>query len=262
MNRLLRILIVDASEEDASLIAQALHRNGYDAITKRVDCEKDMRNALESREWDVITSDHVMPHFSIADSLKLATQLRPLVPFIIVSGEIDMASAVTLMKNGAKDYITKNELLLLAPAIERELHEVQLQKEIKKIEIALKRSEIRYRRLFETAEDGILILDAITGQILDVNPYLMKILDYAKEDFLGKMIWDFGFFRDEQESRRTFAELQDKGYIRYKNLPLETKAGKKISVEFVSNTYMVNDLKVAQCNIRDISDYVMGEKDI
>jgi PAS domain S-box-containing protein len=262
MNRPLRILIVDDSEEDAGLIVQALHRNGYDAISKRVDCEKDMRNALESQEWDVIASDHVMPRFSAPASLLLATQLRPLIPFIIVSGEIDIALTVSLMRNGAKDYITKKELLLLAPAIERELHEVQLQREIKKIEIALKRSEIRYRRLFETAEDGILILDATTGQILDVNPYLIRILDYTKEDFLGKMLWNFGFFHDEQESRKAFAELQDKGYIRYKNLPLETKTGKKISVEFVSNTYMVNDLKVAQCNIRDISKHVMDEKEI
>ena len=262
MNQLLRILIVDDSEDDANLIWQALQRGGYDAVSKTVDSSEEMLSALEHHTWDVITSDHGMPHFSAPAALEIATKKCPLVPFIIVSGEIDLNLAVSLMRNGAKDYITKTELSRLVPVIERELHEVELRKEIQKIESALKRSEIRYRRLFETAEDGILILDAVTGQILDVNPFLIKILGYSKDDFLGKMLWNLGFFHDEVESKKAFAELQEKGYIRYENLPLETSSGKKISVEFVSNTYMVNDMKVAQCNIRDISEHLKDEKEI
>jgi hypothetical protein len=154
------------------------------------------------------------------------------------------------------------ELPRLIPAIEREVHEAKLRKEIQQIESALKRSETRYRRLFETAEDGILILDAETDQILDVNPFLIRILGYSKDDILGKMLWNLGFFHDEEESKKAFAELRDKGYIRYENLPLETSSGKKISVEFVSNTYVVNDMKVAQCNIRDITKHVLDEKEI
>jgi PAS domain S-box-containing protein len=262
MNQPLRILIVDDSDDDATLITRALHQNGYDAIPKVVDSAKEMKKALESQEWDVIVSDHAMPRFSAPASLLLAKQLRPLIPFIIVSGEIDQKLAVSLMRNGAKDYISKLELSRLAPAIERELREVLMKKEIEKIEGALKRSEVRYRRLFETAEDGILILDALTGQILDVNPFLIKILGYPKEYFLGKMLWDLGFFHDEEQSKKAFSELQDSGYIRYKNLPLKTSTGKLISVEFVSNTYMVNDMKVAQCNIRDISEHLLDEKEI
>ncbi|MFA6008176.1 MAG: PAS domain S-box protein [Candidatus Shapirobacteria bacterium] len=262
MNQLLRILIVDDSEDDANLIWQALQRGGYDAVSKTVDSSEEMLSALEHHTWDVITSDHGMPHFSAPAALEIATKKCPLVPFIIVSGEIDLNLAVSLMRNGAKDYITKTELSRLVPVIERELHEVELRKEIQKIESALKRSEIRYRRLFETAEDGILILDAVTGQILDVNPFLIKILGYSKDDFLGKMLWNLGFFHDEEGSKKAFAELQEKGYIRYENLPLETSSGKKISVEFVSNTYMVNDMKVAQCNIRDISEHLKDEKEI
>ena len=221
-----------------------------------------MLAALKRQDWDVIVSDHAMPRFNAPAALKLAAQVRPEAPFIIVSGEIDLNLAVSLMRDGAKDYITKQELPRLIPAIERELHEVQLRKEILHIENALKRSETRYRRLFETAEDGILILDAETGQILDVNPFLIRILGYSKDAFLGKMLWDIGFFHDEEESKKAFAELQSKGYIRYENLPLETSSGKKISVEFVSNTYTVNDMKVAQCNIRDISKHVLDEKEI
>ncbi|MCX7027610.1 MAG: PAS domain S-box protein [Spirochaetes bacterium] len=262
MNQPLRILIVDDSEDDADLIIRALHSGGYDAISEVVDSSDKMLSALEHQNWDVIVSDHAMPHFNSPAALKLATQVRPLVPFIIVSGEIDLNLAVSLMRDGAKDYITKQELPRLVPAIERELHEVKLRKEIQRIESALKRSETRYRRLFETAEDGMLILDAETGQILDVNPFLIRIMGYSKDNLLGKMLWDLGFFHDEEESKMAFAELQNKGYIRYENLPLETSSGKTISVEFVSNTYTVNDMKVAQCNIRDISRHVLDEKEI
>jgi PAS domain S-box-containing protein len=262
MNQTLRILIVDDSEDDANLIQRALRSGGYEAVAEVVESSDAMLAALKRKNWDVIVSDHAMPHFSAPAALKLATETSPLVPFIIVSGEIDLNLAVSLMRGGAKDYITKQELPRLVPAIERELHEVKLRKEIQLVENALKRSETRYRRLFETAEDGILILDAETGQILDVNPFLIRIMGYSKDNLLGKMLWDLGFFHDEGESKKAFSELQEKGYIRYENLPLETSSGKMIYVEFVSNTYLVNDIKVAQCNIRDMSEHMLDEKEI
>jgi PAS domain S-box-containing protein len=119
---------------------------------------------------------------------------------------------------------------------------------------ALKASETRYRRLFETAQDGILILDAETGQIDDVNPFLIDMLGYTYKDFQGKKLWEIGEFKDIQASKEAFRELQDKGYVRYDDLPLETKGGRNIRVEFVSNTYQANHHKVIQCNIRDITN--------
>src|ERR1700720_1227792 len=123
----------------------------------------------------------------------------------------------------------------------------------KRADEALRASEARYRRLFETAQDGILILDANSGLIIDVNPFLIKLLDYAREDFLGKTLWDIGPFKQVQESKAAFRDLQDKQYIRYENLPLETRSGGRVNVEFVSNVYGVNGKSVIQCNIRDIT---------
>jgi formate hydrogenlyase transcriptional activator len=118
---------------------------------------------------------------------------------------------------------------------------------------ALKRSEIRYRRLFETAQDGILLLDADSGQILDVNPFLLKMLGYSHKDFLGKKLWEIGSFSDTAASKLHFSELQAKGYVRYEHLPLETSDGRLIDVEFVSNVYLVDQEKIIQCNVRDIT---------
>lgn len=118
----------------------------------------------------------------------------------------------------------------------------------------LKESEVRYRRLFETAHDGILILDSETGQITDVNPFLEKLLGYTKNEFLDKKLWEVGAFKNMKASRDAFKIIQKEGFLRYDDLPLETKAGKFIEVEFVSNSYMAGGTLVIQCNIRDITE--------
>lgn len=117
----------------------------------------------------------------------------------------------------------------------------------------LRASEIRYRRLFESAKDGILILDAESGQIVDVNPYMLELLGLSREAFLARKIWDVGPLKNILAGQASFADLQQKEYLRYDDLPLATAAGELISVEFVSNVYLVNGRKVIQCNIRDIT---------
>lgn len=126
--------------------------------------------------------------------------------------------------------------------------------ERKQAEEKLIASEIRYRRLFESAQDGILILDAETGKILDANPFLIQLLGYSHETFVGKHIWELGSFKNIVAHKTHFLELQQKEYIRYEDLPLETVDGRHIEVEFVTNVYLVNNQKVVQCNIRDVTE--------
>ncbi len=120
-------------------------------------------------------------------------------------------------------------------------------------EDVLKESEARFRRLFESAQDGILILDADSGEIEEVNPYLTQLLSYPAEHFLGKQLWQIGIFQDIEANKAVLRSLQETGFIRYEDLPLETQSGNAVSVEFVSNLYAVGAKKVIQCNIRDIS---------
>ena len=115
-------------------------------------------------------------------------------------------------------------------------------------------SEMRYRRLFETSQDGILILDAETGIIRDVNPFLLKLLGYPQTSLLGKKLWDLGLLEDRLLSQQTFQTLQQEGYIRYENLPLKTARGEAVEVEFISTVYWVGNKQVIQCNVRDIGD--------
>ena len=119
----------------------------------------------------------------------------------------------------------------------------------------LKDSELRYRRLFEAAQDGILILDAATGMIEDVNPYLTKMLGFSSEELKEKKLWEVGAFKNTKASKVAFEALQEDEYIRFDNMPLKTKSGKLIQVEFVSNVYLVGGKKVIQSNIRDNTEF-------
>jgi two-component system cell cycle sensor histidine kinase/response regulator CckA len=114
-------------------------------------------------------------------------------------------------------------------------------------------SELRYRRLFEAAQDGILIVDPETHRIVDANPFLEELLGYTHEEFIGKELYEIGLFTDEASSKAAFRELLEKRFIRYEDLPLVTKDGRRVDVEFVSNIYQEGDQQIIQCNIRDVS---------
>lgn len=124
----------------------------------------------------------------------------------------------------------------------------------------LRSSEVRYRRLFEAAQDGILIMDGATGLITDVNPFLMQLLDYSHEEFVGKALWEIGLFRDIDAAKFAFLALQANSYVRYEDLPLRTKSGRSINVEVVSNVYTEDGQTVIQCNIRDITQRKYAEQ--
>ena len=148
----------------------------------------------------------------------------------------------------------KNQLDRAAADFEGQL--VVLQNKLREAEAirqALQNSEKRYRRLFESARDGILILDAETGKVVDVNPFLLQLLGYSYDALCGQYIWELGVFKDIAASKEAFKALQENEYIRYDDLPLETLHGLPIAVEFVSNVYLVDHSKVIQCNIRDIT---------
>jgi PAS domain S-box-containing protein len=132
--------------------------------------------------------------------------------------------------------------------------------ERREAQAAVRTSEIRYRRLFEAARDGILILDPGTRKITEANPFMSELLGYSRDELLGKELWEIGLLKDEKASRSAFRELRKKHFIRYEDLPLQNKKGQRHEVEFVSNLYDEDRRKVIQCNIRDITQRKKGER--
>jgi PAS domain S-box-containing protein len=167
--------------------------------------------------------------------------------------------------------LAMNEALLLGSLRQHELTEAansanaMLQVEIgerRRAEEALRASELSYRRLFEAAQDGILILDVGTGRITDVNRFLIKLLGFSRNEMVGKTVGELSPFKDIVSNQAMLERLQRDGYVRYHDLPLETKDGRKIAVEFVSNVYQAGARDVIQCNIRDITERKHAEDEI
>ncbi len=129
-------------------------------------------------------------------------------------------------------------------------------------EQAIQDSELSYRRLFEAAQDGILILDAGTGRIADVNPFLVHLLGFSHAEMVGKTVAELSPFKDIESNRAMLERLQADGYVRYEDLPLETRDGRHIAVEFVSNVYAAGGKNVIQCNIRNITARKEAETEI
>ncbi|MCX6162413.1 MAG: response regulator [Ignavibacteriae bacterium] len=262
VNEKIKILHVEDSLNDSVLIKSLIENGGIEHDYFLVDNEKDFLNILETEKIDIILSDYSLPDYSGNEALNVVKEKYSFIPFLFVSGTMGEDAAINAMLNGATDYVLKNKLERLVPAIKRALHEYELEINRKLADEALISSEIRYRRLFEAARDGIIILDAETGMIVDVNPFLIEMTGYSHEDFLGKAIWDVGIFRDIFAGEEKFLEMKQKEYIRYKDLPLVTFDGRKIYAEFVSNVYLVDRKKVIQYNIRDITERKLAEEEI
>lgn len=190
------------------------------------------------------------------------------IPIIFLSSHIERDIVDKTENITSYGYVVKNSKISVLDASMKmafRLHEAYLELKKQKSDIDDKKKmleyyERRYRRLFESAKDGILILNAETGMIEDVNPFLVEMLGYSKEQFLKKYVWEINAFRYIDYSKKLFKELQEKEYVRYTDLPLETYDGKIVHVEFVSNVYLVESEKVIQCNVRDIEDRVKYEK--
>jgi PAS domain S-box-containing protein len=129
-------------------------------------------------------------------------------------------------------------------------------------EQAIRASELTYRRLFEAAKDGILILDSETGRISDVNPFLVELLGFSHGEMVGKTVGELSPFKDIESNKIMLERLQEQGYVRYEDLPLETTDNRRIAVEFVSNVYQAGVKKVIQCNVRDITERKRAQDEI
>jgi len=129
----------------------------------------------------------------------------------------------------------------------------KLEEELEDIQHKLITSEVRYRKLFETAKDGILLIDPLTEKVIDANPFLLEMIGYSLDDVVGKKLWEIGAIKDIAASKELFKTLQKTGYAHYEGLPLQSKDGKEHEVEFVSNKYRIDGTQMIQCNIRDIT---------
>ena len=206
-----RLLLVEDSENDAMLLLRELRRGGYEPVHEQVCTPEGMKRALEEAEgrgepYEVVVSDYYMPRFGAPDALALLRRLGHDVPFIVVSGKVGEDAAVGIMKAGADDYVTKENMARLCPAIERELKEAEVRRERARAEEALARSEIRFRRLVEQAADAVFVHD-LEGRLVDVNRRACESLGYAREELLGMSVSDVEVDHDHGSLKGLWEEI-------------------------------------------------------
>ena len=159
MDNLLRILIVEDSDDDTQILLRELERGGYKPVYQRVETDTAMRSALDEQEWDIVLADYRLPHFSAPAALVLLKEAGPDIPFIVVSGAIGEETAVAVMKLGANDYVMKDNLPRLIPAVERELRDADVRREHRLAEERLKQAAQEWRTTFDSIADWVSIHD-------------------------------------------------------------------------------------------------------
>ena len=184
----LKVLVIEDSAFDAQILQAKLLINGYRPNMKRVDSLAAFREALISEPWDIIISDYFMPNVKMMDTLTCLKEQGLDIPFIIVSGGIGDTEAVAAMKAGASDYILKNNLSKLGAVVERELREAQIRHARHQAETALRDSESRYRTLWETSQDALLIINSESNTIFLSSPATEKIFGYKGGFLQGKSL--------------------------------------------------------------------------
>ena len=250
-----RILVVDDDRDTRRLTLEVLGGAGY-----HVEGVKDGAagwEALQANRYDLVITDNKMPRMTGVEMIEKLRSASRAVPVIMATG------CAPTHEFDHKPWL-KPDATLLRPFSNDDLLEA-VRKALRtddgkdgrseaRMERTLGASEISYRRLFEAAKDGILILDADTGRINDVNPFLIKLLGFSHSEMIGKTVGELSPFKDVVSNQAMLERLQQYGYVRYEDLPLETRDGRRIAVEFVSNVYQAGDKKVIQCNIRDITE--------
>ena len=284
----INILIVDDEPKNLTVLETVLNDPGYRLV--RAESADQALLALVVEEFALLILDIRMPGmtgFELAEMIKDRKKTAR-VPIIFLTAYYNEDQHVLAgYETGAVDYLHKpvNAAILrskvavfaelhrknrecgmanralLAEVTERRRTEEQLRELNETLEqrvtertAAMSDSEMRYRRLFEAAQDGVLILDFNSGKVIDVNPFMTKLLGYSRHDFIGLELWNLGLFNDQSANEAAVRELQEKGYLRYEQLPLKSKAGQRVEVEVVANAYEENHEQVIQCNIRDITE--------
>lgn len=258
----LRVLQLEDAASDAELALAALRHAGVSFVAERVDTRTAFIDALGTFLPDVVLADYKLPSFDGREALEIVRRDHPHVPVIVVTGTLGDEAAIEMLKAGAKDYVFKDNLVRLGSAVRRAYSEELGVRQRKAAERAVRESEARYRLLFETAQDGIVIVHADTGAIEDVNPFLTSLTGYSHDELVGRTLWEHGLFLDTDTSRRTLAALRRNEDIHSEDLQLLTRDGRNVEIEFVGNVVIDENTRIIRCNIRDISGRLAAQRQL
>lgn len=262
----LHVLLVEDSEDDALLILRELRRGGYQPTCERVDTPEAMTRALaeasaRGEPWEIVISDYHMPRFRAPDALDLLQELGFDTPFIVVSGKIGEDAAVAMMRAGAQDYVPKDNMVRLCPAIERELREAEGRRERQRAEEELGAGEERYRAVVEQAGEGILLVDVSTKRILEANAAYHNLLGYVPEEILRLTLYEVVPYPRESMDCYVERVRERRNYVSGERRHLR-KDGSLVEVEVSANMISYGGKEAMCVVVRDITERKRAEEEL
>ncbi|MEI6862988.1 MAG: PAS domain S-box protein, partial [Candidatus Omnitrophota bacterium] len=254
MSKELRILIVEDSAADAELVARELVKGGLAHTSKWAKSKDEFLKALGEYAPDIILCDYKMPGFSAPEALGIVKKSYPETPFIVISGTIGEDVAVEMMKSGAADYVMKDKIFKLVPAVKRALEESEDRTGNKKAEEELKESEARFKAIFNESTDGMLLADSETRRFLMCNPKICRMLGYSEEELMRMRVDDIHPKDDLSFVLKQF-ERQAKGEIKLiAGLPVKRKDGSIFYADVNTSRITLSNKKYLMGSFRNITD--------
>ncbi len=262
----LQVLVLEDSESDALIAIGNLAVAGFVPDFKRVETEQELERALKSGKWDVILADYNLPDYSALDALRLVQKHKLDIPFIVISGAIGDETAVSAMKAGAHDYLMKGNLARLAPVVTRELNEAKVRSNQRKQAEIARQTELRYRLLWESSPDAIILLNA-EGMICLVNPATKHVFGFEPHEIIGKRLENLqpGDLSPVNNPTLTCSLGNNRGKSFYSQTCETmgiTKDGKEIHIEIAFGEVQMNQEYWFAAFIRDISQRKKAEAEL
>ena len=254
----LRVLVVEDSEDDTTLLVRQLRKGGYKPVCQRVETRDEMLGALDEGNWDIILSDYNLPGFGGRQALELCRQKGLDIPFIVVSGAIGEETAVEMMRAGAQDYLMKDNLARLAPVVTRELSDLKVRRERNQAEVALRESEEKYRSIFSNDYFALCVLKADTFRFADVNEGFCKLYGYSRQAFLSGMTLR-SLLENPGDESELFARQNEKSIL----IPIQyhkNKEGNVFPVEITAGPLTLSGERYMTLMVQNIVDRVQTEE--
>src|ERR1035441_4892634 len=259
MNKPLCILILEDRPTDAELATSELRKAGLEFVAKTVATEKEFLAELRNLAPQLILADYSLPGYDGLSALAAAQEECPETPFILVSGTLGEEKAIETLHQGATDYVLKQRLARLGPAVHRALREREEKRKRQQAEQERRESDARYRALFEQSPDGIVVLDPETARPLEFNAAAHQQLGYSREEFARLSLADIEAKETLEQTQATIEEVRREGRRDFETWQ-RTREGQIRHVQVTAQTVDVSGRSVYHCIWRDITERKQAEQ--
>jgi PAS domain S-box-containing protein len=262
MEKSLNILVIEDSAADFLLVERHLRQQGFKANCSRVDCMEGLRNALDSSDWNVVLSDYSVPKLNFIDGFTCINSRTPVLPVILVSGSVGEEQAVELLKMGVWDFVLKDNLTRLAPAIEHSLRESDARNARLAAEESMRESEYRFRSIFNNSPIAIGVGRIDDGRLVEVNDAWLQLSGFERDEVIGRTATELNLYCRGEERNELIRIINERGHIVNREVRIRRKTGDIILVQYSAELVRLGEESFLQVMMSDITEQNFMETEL